>query len=317
MGLGGAAVITNQKREPSGAPFTPTSARNGLSVDGAGMIVLGNDVGGSAADLISDRQVNQHGFSLQLTQDYQNLATGIGVDIVSTFNTLAGPTALAVHVADSGISTNAALLNVRGTVPGGTSGLLIPVRGALMVFDDMGFSLNTLGGSPGGISLNGTGPASNSVFGSAGMSMGINTSLLTPNTNAMTFLNGIGHSVDPPSGTMALVAFSGSFGPTSGTAEGNMVTISASINQIGGANGITRGLYINPNLISAADFRGLEVATGRSIFHDTISANDGTLPNGSGAWLLGNIVTGAVALDAAHYIEVSVGGVVKKLLIAA
>lgn len=53
---------------------------------------------------------------------------------------------------------------------------------------------------------------------------------------------------------------------------------------------------------------------------DIIAA--GTIKTGApggaaGAWKLGSITAGAVALDAANYIEVSIGGTVKKLLIAA
>ena len=41
-----------------GPPFAPTSADNGLSVDaGTGRIVLGNDVGGTLAQLLSDREI--------------------------------------------------------------------------------------------------------------------------------------------------------------------------------------------------------------------------------------------------------------------
>lgn len=52
------------------------------------------------------------------------------------------------------------------------------------------------------------------------------------------------------------------FAPTSGTSEFTLARLSTTINQTGGANGITRGLLINPTLTSAADFRAIEVTTG-------------------------------------------------------
>jgi hypothetical protein len=52
------------------------------------------------------------------------------------------------------------------------------------------------------------------------------------------------------------------FAPTSGTAVLNVLNASPTINQTGGANGITRGLYINPTLTAAADFRAIEVVAG-------------------------------------------------------
>jgi hypothetical protein len=63
------------------------------------------------------------------------------------------------------------------------------------------------------------------------------------------------------SGTAQLGLFSTSFIPTSGTGVFNVAEIAPIINQTGGANGITRGLYVNPTLTAAADFRGLEIAS--------------------------------------------------------
>ena len=48
------------------------------------------------------------------------------------------------------------------------------------------------------------------------------------------------------------------FNPTSGGASHTSLRIAATINQTGGANGITRGLYVNPTLTAAADWRSIE-----------------------------------------------------------
>jgi hypothetical protein len=48
------------------------------------------------------------------------------------------------------------------------------------------------------------------------------------------------------------------FSPTSGTATYRSLEITTTINQTGGANGITRGLYVAPSLTSAADWRSIE-----------------------------------------------------------
>jgi hypothetical protein len=60
----------------------------------------------------------------------------------------------------------------------------------------------------------------------------------------------------------------GSFTPTSGTGVNNGYEFSTTINQTGGANGITRGLFINPTLTSAADWRSIEWSnnTGRGLW---------------------------------------------------
>jgi hypothetical protein len=58
-----------------------------------------------------------------------------------------------------------------------------------------------------------------------------------------------------------------SFSPTSGTREHMGLWLVQTINQTGGANGITRGLYVNPTLTSAADFRAIETTAGNVIFN--------------------------------------------------
>ena len=59
------------------------------------------------------------------------------------------------------------------------------------------------------------------------------------------------------------------FAPTSGTAVLNVINASPTINQTGGANGITRGLFINPTLTAAADFRAIETTAGGAYINTT------------------------------------------------
>lgn len=68
------------------------------------------------------------------------------------------------------------------------------------------------------------------------------------------------------SGTITLFDQYSTFAPTSGTATNTGIAIAQQINQTGGANGITRGLFIDPSLIAAADFRAIETTSGRVIF---------------------------------------------------
>lgn len=68
------------------------------------------------------------------------------------------------------------------------------------------------------------------------------------------------------SGTITLFDQYSTFAPTSGTATNTGIAIAQQINQTGGANGITRGIYINPTLIAAADYRAIETTSGRVIF---------------------------------------------------
>jgi hypothetical protein len=83
--------------------------------------------------------------------------------------------------------------------------------------------------------------------------------------------NGQGDAANTSS-TRTLVNISRGFNPISGTGVYNILRITSPINQTGGANGITRGLYVNPTLTSAADFRAIEVERGKVILN-SISGN--------------------------------------------
>jgi hypothetical protein len=86
---------------------------------------------------------------------------------------------------------------------------------------------------------------------------------------------GSSHATKPR--TISLVS---SFTPTSGSVTFAGFEILNTINQTGGANGITRGLYINPTLTSAADFRAIETTAGKVIFGNLPTSSAG-LPTGA------------------------------------
>lgn len=89
-------------------------------------------------------------------------------------------------------------------------------------------------------------------------------------SGAMGLLAGI--SISPTSGSISnwkVGNLSTGFAPTSGTAVYNILELSTVINQTGGANGITRGLYINPTLTAAADFRAIEITAGNILMVGT------------------------------------------------
>ena len=75
--------------------------------------------------------------------------------------------------------------------------------------------------------------------------------------------------------TQTAIETTSTFNPTSGVAVYNTYTLSPTINQTGGASGITRGIYINPTLSSANAWRSLEIAnnTGFGIYESGTAAN--------------------------------------------
>jgi hypothetical protein len=102
-----------------------------------------------------------------------------------------------------------------------------------------------------------------------------------------------GSSTSQTSGTHNHLIVTKSFSPTSGTGVYNHLHLSPTINQTGGANGITRALYINPTLTAAADFRALEIGDGNVVLPKTVTAGGTT-----GAQTI-NKITGTVNFAAA------------------
>jgi hypothetical protein len=89
MSIGVISLSTSQKKEiitipPSGFPFTAGSAHNGVSIDAAGKVVLGNDAGdpGAPAILLNDREIDMQTFLNKF-----QLILIAGIDVVRTFLT--------------------------------------------------------------------------------------------------------------------------------------------------------------------------------------------------------------------------------------
>lgn len=102
-----------------------------------------------------------------------------------------------------------------------------------------------------------------------------------------------GNTATQTSGTYRGFIFSRAFSPTSGTGVYNQLEIAGTINQTGGANGITRGILINQTLSSAADYRALEIVDGNVLLPKTVTSAGTT-----GARTI-NKVTGTVNFAAA------------------
>jgi len=92
------------------------------------------------------------------------------------------------------------------------------------------------------------------------------------------------------------------FAPTSGTGTFWGFVFEATINQTGGASGITRGVYINPTLTAAADFRAIDVVAGRSTFAARVQFGKGANVASAATVTLGNDgnlfhITGTTNID--------------------
>ncbi len=113
-----------------------------------------------------------------------------------------------------------------------------------------------------------------------------------------------GSNLTISSGDHSTTKVTHTFAPTSGTGRVNAIELLQTINQTGGANGITRGLYVNPTLTSAANWRSVEWTnnTGWGLFGRGVAPNflsgsltiaDNLSVTGSGRFTNGIIVSGS------------------------
>jgi hypothetical protein len=191
-----------------------------------------------------------------------------------------------VHNAGSGTSRFAVSNGGQTTISGGgttsgTTSLLVQNSAgttALQVQDN----LNTiLGGILTIPNFQGIFSGSNSISFETGRTIFNATAGTFGGQYAYNFTDG-GGATGGTSGTLGRFNLASRFAPTSGTAVYNTALINPTVNQTGGANGITRGLYINPTLTAAADFRAIEVADGNVLIGNSASNTAKLSIKGSG-----------------------------------
>lgn len=78
------------------------------------------------------------------------------------------------------------------------------------------------------------------------------------------------------------------FAPTSGNSVKNYLGLTPIINQLSGASGVTRGVYVNPTLTSAYDFRAIETTAGSVLFRNGNIRLMYVNPSGNGNVIIGN-----------------------------
>lgn len=134
----------------------------------------------------------------------------------------------------------------------------------------------------------GNGTGSLSFLTSTTSAVGMNISVIS---NAATETAGIvfanGQSYTQTSGTRNVLRNNCGFAPTSGTAVHNQFIFDGTFNQTGGANGITRGIYLNQTLTAVADFRGIEIAYSNSSAKGIYQSGANTTNNFVGATAFG------------------------------
>jgi hypothetical protein len=176
-----------------------------------------------------------------------------------------------VAVGQVGAGSGLAMLEVRGSgSTGATNALLVQNSGAqtFLTITDNGLSIFN------GTVQNTTGPMQALSFATSSAPFNFSTASIYNITGTASLVT---------SGRLDGFLGQFTFAPTSGTAVLNVLNVSPTINQTGGANGITRGLYINPTLTSAADFRAIEVTNGNVLIGNSASNTAKLSIKGSGS----------------------------------
>ena len=231
------------------------------------------------------------------------------VNLSQTWNTTGTPTAIKLNITNT--ASNAASL-LQDLQVGATSKFNVRVDGRMQ--STSGWNSNN-----GWIDFSATGSANGSTIQGA-------TSLNFNLASTVSQTSGFGYNfvqntsgTTSTSGTLGFAGFTTNFIPTSGTGIYNVLNVVPTINQTGGANGITRGFYLNPTLTAAVDFRAIETTNGKVLFTDTFSSGSGSLAGslltlnqtwnttGSPTTLLINAVNTASGASA-KVLDVQVGG---------
>ena len=190
--------------------------------------------------------------------------TGSLLNMTQTWNTGGTPTAIKLNVTDTASNSG----NLIDLQVGGTSKFSVSKSGYTIINDSI-FITNFIQAGY----LN---TKQNQIFSFQYQGSGNLTGNISDGASHFRFFNNL--PTNSTTGTNNHITIFPTFSPTSGNAIWNTLNIAPIINQTAGvATGITRGLYINPTLTSAADFRAIETVQGQVIHSDTYMSGTGSL----------------------------------------
>jgi hypothetical protein len=186
----------------------------------------------------------------------------------------------------------------------------------LSVFQSTGnVAINTTTDAGYKLDVNGTARVQNHIFLASGfsyISLGNNVNLRSNIAGGSGYIIDVQsyNTLNSSSNEQGFANFLGTYAPTSvsGTPAFNALKVTPTINQTGGANQITRGLFINPTLTAVADFRAIEVASGITILGAATTAKASLrIPSGTAPT---SPVDGDIWFDGTN-IKMRIGGVTK------
>lgn len=198
---------------------------------------------------------------------------GSALNIAQTFNTSGAPIAMKVNVTNTAAGTASRIASFQ---VGGKSALGVLLSGSTQLGTDVSVGLGPVNSNTGSANIDGDALR---FFSHA-----------TNFANSYNFWFLAASNQTQTSGTNGGINYATTFAPTSGTGTFSQFLLAPTINQTGGASGITRGLYINPTITAAADFRALEVANGKTLLGGALTV--------TGTTTLATSLTGPLRADA-------------------
>ncbi|MBP6904899.1 MAG: tail fiber domain-containing protein [Candidatus Pacebacteria bacterium] len=188
---------------------------------------------------------------------------GSVLSATQTWNTTGAPTALKLNVTNTASGAAALLMDLQ---VGGVSQFKVSKAGnATQMMSQFGTSA-----SGAKIFSMTTTP---SVLNTAGTNLAFYNATINAAATGGAFAF-TGEPMVQTSGSVYTVTIPQYFTPSSGTATYAALGITGNITQTGGANGITRGIFINPNLSTVVDYRAVDLAnnSGYGIYQSGASA---------------------------------------------
>ena len=283
-GNGGMIVVSNNYAPTSGTgTWTNLLLENTINqTGGANGITRGLFINPTLTSAFDFRAIETTNGTVSFTDTYEasgSANSGSLLDLNQTWNTTGTPTAIRLNVTDTASNANSNLMDLR---VGNVSRFSVTKSGTVWFGSGINFSH---------ILPSGTTSADSRLQIVAGQGGAVGSiPLLQFTTN---------NNITSTSGNPVLVGISRDFVPTSGNATYTLASITGAINQTGGANGITRGLFVNPTLTSAADFRAIENTVG-NVTLNTTSGNTSigkTNPNARLDVNGNTIITGSLAVS--------------------
>ena len=264
ISVGGTFGAGSGGQSPSGISITPAISQTGTASGSIRLLYLNPSIS-SVGVSGSFRAIESTTGSVVLADSFAASGSRSGslLDLSQTWNTAGNVTAIRLNVTEVGSGASSNLLDLQTA---GISRFAVSKGGAITTEGNI-------------ISTNGSISVNRAVRGGGSS---------TVYTNTVSFVSDGTYPRFSVQASDNWMYYAGeTYNPTSGSGTYTSFRSSPTITQTGTANGITRGLFINPTLQSAANFRAIDINSGSLVMADSYLASgsrSGSLLDLSQTW---------------------------------